>query len=86
MSEAEEGKAQKVGFSTDQATVDAINEAAVEIIKKAGRSVPVSKVITLLLGVGWKYTEECLKTEEDLDVPIRQAQGEFRAKMEELKK
>jgi len=78
MSEAEEGKAQKVGFSTDQATVDAINEAAVEIIKKAGRSVPVSKVITLLLGVGWKYTKEYLKTDEDLDVPIRQAQAEFR--------
>lgn len=85
MSEDSE-KAQKVGFSTNKATVDALNELTVEMVKKVGKKVPLSQVITLALGVGSKYVEEYLRTDEDLDVPIKKAQEEFKAKLEELRK
>ena len=81
----EEGKARKVGFSTDQGTVAAINDATVAVTKKAGKGVPASQVITLMLKIGGKYLMEYLKSDEDVDVPIKEAQDEFRKKMEELK-
>jgi hypothetical protein len=88
----EEGKAQKVGYSSDQATIKGINDVAVDLTNAAGKHVAASVAFRALQKIGsdfWKY----VKTDEDIDVALedvkttlKESRAEYRRLLEELKK
>jgi phage tail sheath gpL-like len=92
MSEEEEGKAIRVGYSADQATVDGIDKATVDLTNAAGKHVAASVAFRALQKIGsdfWQY----VVTDEDEEVvlekvkaTVRESRTEYRKLVEGLKK